>query len=72
MPSIPGIPGAYRFYFYSFDCGEPMHVHVVRERLTCKFWLGGVGGERWFHAEGTQPYPCPGCRTSCPYRGGLA
>lgn len=42
MPTVPNIPGAYRFYFYSFDCGEPMHVHVVRERLTCKFWLKPV------------------------------
>lgn len=39
MPSIPGIPGPYRFFFYSFDCGEPKHVHVERDRATCKFWL---------------------------------
>ena len=26
-------------YFYSFDCNEEPHVHVRRERMTCKFWL---------------------------------
>lgn len=35
----PDIPGPYRFFFYSFDCGEPMHVHVERDDATCKFWL---------------------------------
>lgn len=42
MPSIKNIPGPYRFFFYSFDCNEPMHVHVRRERMVCKFWLGPV------------------------------
>jgi len=39
MPTIRGIPGPYRFFFYSFDCNEPQHVHVRRERMLCKFWL---------------------------------
>lgn len=39
MPSIRGIPGPYRFFFYSFDCNEPRHVHAEREDATCKFWL---------------------------------
>ena len=39
MPTIRGIPGPYRFFFYSFDYNEPKHVHVRRERKTCKFWL---------------------------------
>jgi hypothetical protein len=39
MPTIKGIPGPYRFFFYSFDCNEPPHVHVRRERAVCKFWL---------------------------------
>jgi hypothetical protein len=39
MPSIPDIPGPYRFFFFSFDCGEPLHVHVERDRDNCKFWL---------------------------------
>ena len=25
--------------FYSFDCGERQHVHVQRNKMTCKFWL---------------------------------
>jgi len=43
MPAVKGIPGAYRFFFYSFDCNEPKHVHVRRERMMCKFWLDPVG-----------------------------
>ena len=39
MPSIKGIPGPYRFFFTSFDCKEPPHVHVERDDSTCKFWL---------------------------------
>lgn len=39
MPRIPDIQGPYRFYFYSFDCNEPIHVHVRREGSTCKFWM---------------------------------
>jgi hypothetical protein len=42
MPTIPNIPGPYRFFFYSFDCNEPMHVHVRRDRNTCKWWLDPV------------------------------
>ena len=39
MPSIKGLSGPYRFFFFSFDCNEPMHVHVQRETMLCKFWL---------------------------------
>jgi hypothetical protein len=39
MPSIKNVPGPYRVFFYSFDCNEPMHVHVQREKMLCKFWL---------------------------------
>lgn len=42
MPTVKGITGPYRFYFYSFDCNEPKHVHVQREKLVCKFWLEPV------------------------------
>ena len=42
MPTIPGIRGPYRFFFYSFDCGEPKHVHVRRDSSVCKFWLEPV------------------------------
>jgi hypothetical protein len=30
MPTVRGIPGQYRFFFYSFDCNEP------------RFWLEPV------------------------------
>ena len=39
MPSNRGILGPYRFFFYSFDCVELMHVQVERDEATCKFWL---------------------------------
>lgn len=29
-----------RFYFVSFDCSEPPHVHVSDDsKKVCKFWL---------------------------------
>jgi len=39
MPTIKNILGPYRLFFYSFDCGEPKHVHVQRDKLLCKFWI---------------------------------
>ena len=39
MPSVQNISGPFRLFFYSFDCNEPIHVHVRREKMTCKFWL---------------------------------
>jgi hypothetical protein len=42
MPTISNIPGPYRFFFYSFDCNERIHVHVQRERMICKFWIEPV------------------------------
>jgi len=29
----------YRFYFYSYDCGEPRHMHVDRDKISVKCWL---------------------------------
>lgn len=42
MPTVPGMTGPYRFFFYSFDCNEPRHVHVRRDKAVCKFWLDPV------------------------------
>jgi hypothetical protein len=42
MPTVKGIDGPYRLFFYSFDCNEPPHVHVQRERRVCKFWLASA------------------------------
>jgi hypothetical protein len=39
VPTVPGIPGPYRFFFYSFECNEPRHIHVRRDQAVCKFWL---------------------------------
>lgn len=42
MPTVHNIPGPYRFFFYSFDCNEPRHVHIQREKMICKFWLDPI------------------------------
>ena len=49
MPTVLRI-GAYRFYFYSNEKGEPPHIHVQRERFLAKFWLNPVtlAGSRRF------------------------
>ena len=42
MPTVKNIAGPYRFFFYSFDCNEPKHVHAQRETAVCKYWLEPV------------------------------
>jgi len=39
MPTIREISGPYRWFFFSFDCGEPKHLHIQRERKVCKYWM---------------------------------
>lgn len=34
--------GPYRFYFWSYDCVEPRHIHVQRERFHAKYWLDPI------------------------------
>jgi hypothetical protein len=34
--------GAFRFYFYSHEPNEPLHVHVDRAEATIKIWLEPV------------------------------
>jgi hypothetical protein len=51
VPRIVGIPGLYWFFFYSFDCDEPTHVHVRRDRQHCKLWLAPVE-LTWNHGFG--------------------
>lgn len=41
MPTILRI-GAYRFFFYSNENGEPPHIHIQRDRSLAKFWLSPV------------------------------
>lgn len=38
MPTVFFI-GAYRFFFYSEEGGEPPHIHVEDRNKTAKFWL---------------------------------
>ena len=38
MPTILYVQG-WRFYFYSNEGNEPMHVHAVKGDAECKFWL---------------------------------
>ena len=42
LPTIPGIGGPYRIFFYSFDCNLPRQVHVRRDQAASKFWLEPV------------------------------
>ncbi len=41
MPTILR-EGPYRFFFYSSDGNEPVHVHVERENKIAKVWLDPV------------------------------
>jgi hypothetical protein len=34
--------GPYRFFFYSGDRNEPVHIHVERQNSIAKFWLAPV------------------------------
>jgi len=31
--------GPYRFFFYSSDGDEPLHIHVQRDEAIARFWL---------------------------------
>ena len=42
MPTVLRI-GPYRFYFYSHEPDEPLHIHVDRDELSAKFWIDPVG-----------------------------
>jgi hypothetical protein len=41
VPTVK-IIGPYRFYFFSADGWEPLHVHIRRDRAQAKFWLKPV------------------------------
>ena len=38
MPTILYVQG-WRFYFYSNEGNEPMHVHAGKGDAECKYWL---------------------------------
>ncbi|MBC8318829.1 MAG: DUF4160 domain-containing protein [Desulfobulbaceae bacterium] len=41
MPTILRA-GPYRFFFYSSDGNEPVHVHVEREDKVAKIWVDPI------------------------------
>lgn len=41
MPTVLRI-GAYRFFFYSNEQGEPRHIHVQQQNMLANFWLQPV------------------------------
>jgi hypothetical protein len=41
MPTILQ-SGPYRVYFFSHEPNEPPHVHVDRDKTSCKVWLSPV------------------------------
>jgi len=41
MPTILR-SGPYRIYFYSHEPNEPPHLHVDRDKASCKVWLAAV------------------------------
>ena len=34
--------GPYRFFFYSGDRDEPVHIHVERDNKVAKYWLDPI------------------------------
>jgi hypothetical protein len=51
MPTVC-LNGPYRFYFYSSDGDEPLHIHVQRDQAVAKFWLNPI---RYEHSIGFRP-----------------
>ena len=41
MPTVLRL-GPYRFFFYSLENGEPLHIHVERDDKVAKYWLQPV------------------------------
>jgi Domain of unknown function (DUF4160) len=41
VPTILRI-GPYRFFFYSNENNEPVHIHVQKDQSLAKFWLTPV------------------------------
>jgi len=41
MPTVLRV-GPYRFFFYSGDCIEPIHIHIEREDKVAKFWIDPI------------------------------
>jgi hypothetical protein len=41
MPTVLRV-GRYRFFFFSNENNEPLHIHVKAERDQAKFWLDPI------------------------------
>jgi hypothetical protein len=46
MPTVFANLRGYRLFFFSIDRGEPMHIHVAKQRGYAKFWLRPLTLER--------------------------
>lgn len=53
MPTVMYM-GPYRLYFHSHEPNEPAHMHVDRDALSAKFWLGPVALARNFGFDATE------------------
>ncbi|MCS6304518.1 MAG: DUF4160 domain-containing protein [Nitrospira sp.] len=40
MPTVKNIEGPYRVFFYSFDCHEPKHVHILKRKVNVQVLVG--------------------------------
>lgn len=38
MPTVLRVKG-FRFFFYAYDCAEPIHLHVTRGKCLAKVWV---------------------------------
>ena len=52
MPTVMNVSG-FRFFFYSLEGAEPLHIHIERDQGAAKFWLEPVqlAGSRGFRSH---------------------
>ena len=53
MPTIFIIHG-FRFFFFSNEGTEPIHIHVEKAGKVCKFWLKPISLARNYKFTGTE------------------
>jgi hypothetical protein len=53
MPTVLRIKG-FRFFFYSKEGTEPMHIHVEKAEKVAKFWLDPVELEDSYRFDATE------------------